>query len=828
MATSHGRFGPLTLGVAALLLGLFGGGGTLALRVMEDAKVQRLAVAQSQEVVELLLDLRGMLFQAVVSRNLMLYGDPGPSRERYYQTSAQLQAGLVRLREEVREVPEQAATVETLARRSSAMMTRLEQTMRYAGRGDVGLDLPMLVRESAAERQGLLQLIERMTTWERNHLAQVNQAYSGRAEQARLIMAGLFGVTLLLGIGLLWLLHRYQQSNAARYAFLEASKRAAEADNATLSASRSRLQSILDHARDPILLVDGANRIRLANNAAAEQFRQPLGQLLGCPVQTLIPVFGRSQGEVQACRVDGSSFPAELSVGRYEQDGEAGCVCVLRDISERRRLNEMKNEFISTVSHELRTPLTSIRAALGLVTGGATGPLPEQAREMLDIAQKNSERLALLVNDILDIEKIEAGRLEFRRERVSARQLLEQAVTANRAYGEEFGVRFEIRQATDTAVYADVQRIQQVLANLLSNAAKFSPAGGVVEVSLEVDSGNATFRVRDHGPGIPAEFRPRIFQRFAQADSSDVRQKGGTGLGLSISRAIVEHHGGQVGFGEAEGGGTVFFFTLPRLVEPARVPSGEPGRRRRVLIIEDDADVARLLCMLLDRDGWDGCIAGNAAEAFAALDRESFDALTLDLMLPDEDGISLFRRLRQRPDGRTLPVVVISATADDGRRSLSGDAVGVADWLDKPIDQGRLRDALRQALCASGGPADILHVEDDDDIRRVVAAVMGDEARMVPARNLAEARAALAGDARFALVVIDLGLPDGSGLELLPDIRALHPPPPVLIFSASDPDAQTASSVAAALVKSRTENETLHHTIRHLIEARPSRAEAAE
>ncbi|MCI0752280.1 ATP-binding response regulator [Teichococcus vastitatis] len=822
MATPLGRSGYITLGAATLLAGLFLGGGHLALRVMDDARVQRLAVTRSQHVVEMLLDLRGMLFEAVAARNQVLFGDPGPFRLVFRRTQERLDTGLARLQEEVKNVPEQAATAQALRERTGVMMARLEQTLRFSG-ADRGVDVLMLIREIGAERQALLQLADRITAWERDHLAQFTRAHSRRAEQARMIMAGLFGVSLLLGIGALWLLHHYRQGINNRYAVLEASQRATVAANASLSASRGRLQSILDHARDPILLLDGADRIQLANDAAAEQFGQNLAALLGQPVQALIPTFGRRQGEVQARRADGSSFPVELSVGRYEQEGEVGSVCVLRDVTERRRLDEMKNEFISTVSHELRTPLTSIRASLGLVTGGVAGAVPAQARELLDIAHKNSERLVLLVNDILDIEKMEAGRLEFRRERVLARDLLEQAVATNRAYGEQFGVRFAFTPpAEDAAVYADVQRIQQVLANLLSNAAKFSPAGGTVEVVLVVDAGNATFRIRDHGAGIPPEFRRRIFQRFAQADSSDVRQKGGTGLGLSISRAIVEHHGGQIGFEDAPGGGTCFFFSLPRLVERAALPPAEPGRRRRALIIEDDADVAQLLHMLLDQHGWSGRIARNATEAFAALDEEAFDALTLDLMLPDEDGISLFRRLRQRPDGSVLPVVVISATADDGRRTLNGDAVGVVDWLDKPIDQGRLRAALLQALRTSEGPAEILHVEDDDDIRRVLAAVMGDEARMAPARSLAEARAALAGDTRFALVVIDLGLPDGNGLDLLPDIRALQPPPPVLIFSASDTDAQTASSVAAALVKSRTENNTLHDTIRHLIEAQPA------
>jgi len=825
------RPGLVTLGAAALVLGLFVSGGVTALRVLDDTRTQRLAVTESHRVKETLLELRADLFAAVAARNQVLYGDAYPYRQMLTELRPQISDKLALLRETVRTHPEQEAVAAQLARGTKTMLTRLEQTLRYAGRINDGIDLPLLLRETATERLRLLRLGDRMIAWERAELARLNHGYVAQVQQAQMLMAALFIVALLFATAALWGLHRYRTSNAQRYSVLVEAKQATDAANAALAESRGRLQSILDHAGDPILLLGRDERVQAANKAAAEQFRQPVAELMGRHIQALIPAFGRREGEVQARRADGSTFPAELSIGRYEEDGDAGSVCVVRDVTERRRLDEMKNEFVSTVSHELRTPLTSIRASLGLVTGGVAGALPDPVRELLDIAHKNSERLVLLVNDILDIEKIEAGRLEFHRERVSARRLLEQAIASNRAYGAQFDVRFEMvgDPAIDAAVYADVQRIQQVLANLLSNAAKFSPPGGAVEISLAVDEGNAIFHVRDHGPGIPEGFRNRIFQRFAQADSSDMRQKGGTGLGLSISRAIVEHHAGQIGFSEAEGGGTCFFFSLPRLVERPALPPTEPGQRRRVLIVEDDADVAHLLQMMLNQHGWEGQVARDAREAFAALDRQRFDALTLDLMLPDEDGLSLFRRLRQRPDGRALPVVVVSAIADQGRRTLNGEAVGVVDWLDKPIDQSRLRDALRQALrSGEDGPATILHVEDDDDIRRVVSAVMGDEAVMRPARSLAEARAALAGETRFALVIIDLGLPDGSGLDLLPDIQSLQPPPAVLIFSAADADTRTARCVAAALVKSRTENRELHDTIRHLIEAAPHAGGAEE
>ncbi|ONG48945.1 hybrid sensor histidine kinase/response regulator [Pseudoroseomonas deserti] len=817
---AHRRVSLATLITALVLLLIFAAGGFAAWRVLEDGREQRLAVDSSTQTVTSLLELRNSVFEAVVMRNLAL-SSPGDqaARQAYDEALAQLRRRQAAMLALAPEGDPQAPAASALSRGLDALAARMQQTIRLVG---AEVDLPLLLREAGNERGRLAAAIDTMIARERADLASYNQAYLVKVEQLRTVFVLLLLTAATLAIAAVWGLHRHLSASASRYAELEAAKQVADAANAALGESRGRLQSILDHARDVILLVDAEERVQVANLAASEQFQLTPDELAGSRIRALIPGFGVRDGEVQARRADGSLFPAELSVGHY---AEGGAVCVLRDATERHRLDALKSEFVSTVSHELRTPLTSIRASLGLVMGGVVGQLPAQARDLLDIAHKNSERLVLLVNDILDIEKIESGRLDFQRERTSARQLLAQAVTANRAYGSQFGVEFLLDEdGPDAQIYADVQRVQQVLANLLSNAAKFSPRDGKVVVSLGIDAGNVTFSVRDFGRGIPEEFRGRIFQRFAQADSSDARQKGGTGLGLSISKAIIEHHAGTIGFEDAEGGGTRFFFSLPRLVErSAPLPLASPnGQRRRALVVEDDPDIGLLLQRILDQYGWDSELAGNAAEAIDWLDRGHFDAMTLDLMLPDEDGLSLFRRLRRREDGRVLPVVVVSAIADQGRRALNGDAVGVVDWLDKPIDPARLRAALRQALQNHGGPATILHVEDDADITRVVSAVMGDAAQMVPARSLAEARSALAGPDPFALVIIDVGLPDGSGLDLLQDIRALDPPPPVLIFSASDMDARTTRSVAASLVKSRTDNRALQGTILNLIEGTPS------
>jgi signal transduction histidine kinase len=253
----------------------------------------------------------------------------------------------------------------------------------------------------------------------------------------------------------------------------------------------------------------------------------------------------------------------------YHIKGQIATRALLRSLRyaiERKRLESLKDEFVSTVSHELRTPLTSISGSLGLLMSDAAGKLPRPAMRLVGIAHTNCQRLVRLVNDILDIERVQSGGPLFEFKQVALRPLIEDVIEANRGFAEGYGVKIKLAAcATDADARVDPDRLTQAITNLLSNAIRFSPPGQEVTVSIEKAVGSVWISVRDHGPGIPDDFKPRIFERFAQADATDTRQKGGTGLGLSIVKQVVERLGGEVGFGDAPGGGAIFYIALPFL-----------------------------------------------------------------------------------------------------------------------------------------------------------------------------------------------------------------------------------------------------------------------
>ena len=235
----------------------------------------------------------------------------------------------------------------------------------------------------------------------------------------------------------------------------------------------------------------------------------------------------------------------------------------ISDITARKHMERLKSEFVSTVSHELRTPLTSIIGSLGLINGAALGAVPDAINEMLAIAEGNSRRLGQLIDDLLDMDKLIAGKVSFNPTLISLNDMLAQCCDSHLGYAQQYGVRLRHSPGEPMQVMADPLRLQQVLSNLLSNALKFSPVQGEVCLSSQPHGSRVRILVTDQGPGIPADFTARIFEKFSQADASDRRQKGGTGLGLAVSKELIERMGGSIGFSSEPQQGCTFWVELP-------------------------------------------------------------------------------------------------------------------------------------------------------------------------------------------------------------------------------------------------------------------------
>ena len=604
--------------------------------------------------------------------------------------------------------------------------------------------------------------------------------------------------------------------------------------------SENWLRAVIENTAEGMIIINDRGKIISFNNAACKTFGYAANEVIGHNVSMLMPENERDQHDVYVrqsdivapriinqsrdlfgLRKNGSTFPMSLNVSLMEREGGKTFIGIMRDISERFEADKMKAEFVSTVSHELRTPLTSIKGALGLMRSGAVGDVPDAAKSMLEIAYNNSERLTVLINDILDLEKIEAGKMNYHPILMDLTALVKTSLIDNKSYADEYGVTFKGVDLNDAIiVYGDANRLMQVMANLLSNAAKFSDHGDDVVISMSRQDDTVRVSIKDNGPGIPENFKEKIFTKFTQADGADDRAKGGTGLGLNIAQAIAEYHGGMIGFDSVLGEGACFYLGLPVHNEKQIVVQEKTTltKNATILICEDDVDIATFLSVLLNGAGYQTKTATSAEAAKTMLMAEQFDAMTLDLGLPGQDGISFIRDLRQNASTHELPIVVVSANALDGKAELNGPAIQVIDWMQKPVDTEILIQRLDESL---GDPASskakILHVEDDESVLEIVSVLIGDMTLVDTATTLADAKQLLEQNT-YDLVILDLMLPDGRGESLLPFlVRPGQSTTPVIVFSSVDKADDVVNTVNTVLVKSQTSNEQLLDVIRSII-----------
>lgn len=453
-----------------------------------------------------------------------------------------------------------------------------------------------------------------------------------------------------------------------------------------LKASEETFRLALENASIGMALVEPGGRFLKANQALCDMLGYDESELIHNDFQSITHTDDLEQDIVYVSKMLTDKIKTYQMEKRYyhktgriiwvllsvslvrKPDGTPNYfISQIQDITERKEMERIKSEFISIVSHELRTPLTSIRGSLGLILGALSKDLPQKVKGLIDIAHNNCERLILLINDILDIDKIAAGQMRFDMKEYSLAEITQQGVKANEAYAAKLSVSIELSPIdADIHVVVDAARYIQVLSNLLSNAAKFSHTGKSIKVMAERSYNRVRLSVSDSGPGIPEEFRTRIFGKFSQADSSVTRSKGGTGLGLHIAKQITEHMKGSIGFDTEIGKGTTFWIEFPiinieivRTAEASSVTLTEQSHLPLILHVEDDADLSNVLATAL-HDKAQIVTATTLRQAEYDLKQQHFSMLILDIGMPDGNGLALLDSL-DILSKKPLPVVILSA-----------------------------------------------------------------------------------------------------------------------------------------------------------------------
>ncbi len=513
-----------------------------------------------------------------------------------------------------------------------------------------------------------------------------------------------------------WLLMAVDETRATRSA----------RDAGVRLKAESRFRELLEAAPDAIIEVDRDGRIVLLNAAAEQIFGYRREELLGEPVENLIPEGARGRHGAHraaywahpvtrpmgfgmillARRRDGTEFPVEISLSPVKIDDGFRVTAIIRDVSAKQkaeeairkanqqleeqnreldRANQLKSEFLASMSHELRTPLHTIIGFTELLAEELEGPLNEKQKRFLSHVHQDSQHLLELINDILDLSKVEAGQMQLHPEAFDARTLINEAVNSIRQMADGRGVEVENRVRHETVVKADRTRFREILNNLLSNAVKFTPEGGTVWVeSRPAGPGMTSFSVGDTGIGIALADHAAVFDKFRQISSTTRGVREGTGLGLAIVKSYVELHGGTISLESTPGEGSRFTFTMP--AGDASPPV--------VLVIEDEPGGRELLTSYLEPLGIRTETAATADEGIRMARDLKPDAITLDVLMPGKSGWRALRELRAMPETAETPIFVVSVLDE------SPAMTGATEYLQKPLRKEALLQALHRHVPA--------------------------------------------------------------------------------------------------------------------------------
>lgn len=577
--------------------------------------------------------------------------------------------------------------------------------------------------------------------------------------------------------------------------------------------TQSQMRAVLDASVEAMVLLSPDRHFLTVNRRFGELFGVSPAALVGRGIDAidqqparaeLLRILGdesgadpddRGRGEAEdpeRSRLVVQSWPRERELAVFStlvqtrKDGPdeecLGRLFVIRDVTREREIDRMKTEFVSLVSHELRTPLTSIGGYVDLLIEGEVGDLTEEQREFLGIVRNNSRRLVALINDLLDVSRIDAGKAELNRTALDFGRVVGDLAASMQPALAAARQTLAVHLPPDLPdVMGDAGRVAQIMSNLVSNAHKYTPHGGHIRVSARAAGDFVRIDVRDTGIGMTNDEQARLFQRFFRAKNRTTQEVGGTGLGLAITRSLVELHGGTITVSSEPGHGSTFSFTLPALARAPRLgteltSAREPSRREgpsrgKVLVVDDEPDVAGLIQRYLEGDHYDVTVARTGAEAVALAPAIQPDLITLDIVLGDTNGIDLLERLKSNPQTWSIPVMLLSVVEDSGR----GKLLGAVDYLVKPVERQDLLarvGAIMGYVRGSGQRRLVMVVDDDPDVRGVLSGFLRRDGYDVVEAGNGDQAISVARSTYPDLALIDVRMPGKDGIDALRELRA--------------------------------------------------------